>query len=163
MAATVLPAPYEYTALKHLTVYYCSSMADYTAPTRSELDAGTDVTRHIPKQGINGFTKTANVVQADNLATGGSVSLDDGYSLDQSSIQFHMSKNGSASDIRSVIAEGDEGYFVFFDNKDIGGNKMDVWPVQCQTISKSKQAGQDMMLTASFQVNEPAENITVPA
>lgn len=163
MVATVLAAPFEYTALKHLTVYVCPAFADPSAPTRTELNAGKDVTRHISKQGITGFTKSAKTVEADNLKTGGSVTLDDGYSLDASSIQFWLSKNGPTTDIRSVLAEGDEKYIVFFDNKDIAANLMDVWPILVQTISKSKQGGQGMMLNVSFQTNTPFENLAVPA
>jgi len=162
MTATVLPAPFEYSALKHLTVYLVPAIANPAAPTRSELNAGHDVTRHIPKNGITGFTKSANTVQADNLATGGAVSLDDGYTLDASSIQFLQDLSGD-NDVRSILSEGDQTHVVFFDNKDVAGNLMDVWPVLCQTISKSKQAGQAAMLTASFQTNEPNENVAVPA
>ena len=161
MVAPVLTAPYEYTALKHLTVYLVPTIANPAAPLRTELDAGHDVTRHIPKNGIGGFTKSAQTVQADNLSTGGAVSLDDGYTLDASSIQFYMDMTG-ANDIRSILKEGDVTHVVFFDDTDKAGNKCDVWPVLCQTISKSKVAGQAMLLTASFQCNEPSENIAVP-
>lgn len=162
MTATVLPAPFEYTALKHLTVYLVKNIVDPANPTRTELDAGHDITRHIPKNGVAGFTKSANTVQADNLSTGGSSSLDDGYTLDASSIQCYMDLTGT-NDVRSILEEGDSTHVVFFDDKDVAGNLLDVWPVLCQTISKSKVAGQAMMLTCSFQTNEPSENILVPA
>ena len=156
---SVLASPFEYTALKNITVLLVPAIANIATPTLTEVNAGHDVTRHIPKAGVTGFTKTANTVQADNLKTGGAVSLDDGYTLDASSIQFYMDKTaGPTTDVRSILAEGDSP-FVLFKYAD---GTCDIWPTLCQTISKSKQAGQAMMLTASFQTNEPAEDITYP-
>lgn len=160
---TALAAPFEYTALKHLVVCIVPSVANIATPTLAELSAGKDVTRHISKNGISGFTKSAQTVQADNLKTGGSASLDDGYTLDASSIQFYLDeKNGATADVRSILAEGDSPVIAFYERGIVTGGTVDLWPVLCQTISKTKQAGQAMMLTASFQTNEPAEDVAIP-
>lgn len=162
MPATVLTAPVEFTALKNQVVLIVPTMSSITAPTLAELNAGKNVTRHIPKTGITGFTKTAAVIQSDNLATGLAVSLDDGASLDQSSIQFLQSKSGTTSDIRSVLAEGDDKYVVICTPAEATGSLCTVAHVFVQTISPAFQGGVAKLLTVSFQVNAIAYDVTYP-
>lgn len=142
-------------------VYVVNTMADYTAPTRSELNAGLDVTRQCRE--INDFQYEADTIERPDYAStwtstvGGRTKASGNPSL-----AIYAAKNGV--DARSTLVFGYTGFVVMLDGGDVAGYKMDVWPVQ--VIAKPKQRSDSDPLTILYQFSipqPPAEDVTVPA
>lgn len=162
MVATPLNPAQRFTGLDNVVAYWVETIADKTAPLRSELNAGIDLTGEVPKDGISGFTTTGQTVTADDLRSGFDAQLDNGFTAEDSSIQVYMSETGT--DIRTLIERGDEGFVVLFDNEDVSGELMDVWPVKVLSCGKSRSGANPMMVTISFSITSaPALNVTVPS
>lgn len=161
MPATVLAAPFKYSAIGK-DVYVVDTIADITAPTRAELDAGTNINLHLDKDnGLQGFELTHNTVTGTSLGDGIGYSLSDGDSYGTASLTCHQDKTGAAADVRSVLTEGDSTHIVIFDSKDTSGLNCDVFSVTVRPITKARSGVQ--MLTVPVDINASARDVVVPA
>jgi hypothetical protein len=162
MAAPDITAAVRFSHTLNQTVYVCPAMADYTNPTRSELNAGTRIDSVIPKDGIGGFAGTESTVTTDDLKSGVTIPLHDGEDWSGgSTITTYASKSGTQAHT-GVLAKGSTVYVVLFDSTDTAGLKMDVFPcfVGAQTKARSGAATVESALTYT---GVPAQNVTVPA
>lgn len=161
MPATVLASPFRYSAIKK-DVYLVPTIAVITAPTRSELNAGTNIKFHLDKDnGLQGFELQPQSVVATDLGSGIGYNLNDGDTYPQATISAFMNKPGSSGDLRSVISEGDATFIVIFDTLDTAGLKMDVFAVNVRPISKTR-AGVEM-LSIPMDISNSARDVTVPS
>lgn len=166
LTLTPLNPAVRFTGLDDLTVVWVPTIADITAPTAIELEAGTDLTGEVPPDGISGFTTTGATVDAPSFGSGFTAQLASGYSADASSIKVYMSKTpGEDGDIRTLLSRGDSGYIVLGDANGglLPGDLMDVFPVQVTSCGKSRAGGDPMTVTVAFSIySAPAENVVVP-
>ena len=161
MAAPKINPAVRYSNTINEVVYWVPTMADYTNPTRAELDAGTNITGVIPKDGISGFSGSEQTQTTDDLASGKTLPLHDGEDFSQgSSINAWKSKTGT--DIRTVMPKYSSGNLVIFDAGDTAGGTMDVFPAYVGSHQKSR-SGPAMVTIGLSYTGVPAENITVPA
>lgn len=141
-------------------VYVVTTMANYTAPTRAELDAGLDVTRQV--RAIEGFQVSAEQIERPDMASLFTSKIGGRTSADDSSLAIYAAKNGA--DARTTLTFGFTGFIVFLDGGDVTGFKMDVYPVL--VIAKPKQRGDSdpLNLMYMFSITQPpAEDVTIPA
>jgi hypothetical protein len=96
-------------------VYYIPTAADYHAVSRTELDAGKDISTDL--NAISGFTTTSNNVETPDMESRFVSKIAGLISADDSSLTFWGSSDGA--DIRVVLPRDTVGYIVFLDGGDI--------------------------------------------
>lgn len=140
--------------------YFVASVATYTAPTRAELNAGTNLTPEIAEAGDWGITSGA--VDTPDLATTYTSQIPGKISVDGSTL--NMYSDVAAADVRSLLPRNTAGYIVKFPGGDVAGRKMTVFPVKVGAIPEPTSFGNPTTINIQFYVTRiPAENVTVPA
>ncbi|MCK2214291.1 hypothetical protein MF672_010880 [Actinomadura sp. ATCC 31491] len=137
------------------------SIADITAVTRSEMDAGLDVTREVAE--VAGWMLQGEAVPTPDLATLFTGSITGRISVENSSITFYMDRAGD--DIRSLSGVGTNTNVLWLDGGDVAGYLMDVYPVRVLSAGKSRSVeAQPGRMTVSYSVTrEPAVDVEIPA
>jgi hypothetical protein len=139
--------------------YFVAAIATYTAPTRGELNAGTDLTPEIASTGnwgiISGSIDAADLATLFTPQIGGKVTID-GPTLD-------MYADSTSADVRTLLPRGTTGYIVKFPEGDVTGRKMDVFPVKTLAQAKPTNLSNPSVIQLQFAVTKiPAENVAVP-
>lgn len=140
-------------------VYFVITMSNYLSPIRSELNAGTDLTREIAD--ISGFQVTSEAVDTPDLNSRFTSKIPGMITADDSSLSFYASSN--SIDVRSLLPRDTVGYVVWLDEGDIAGRTMDVFPVQVSSAPKVRSLSDPAQIQVQFTItNVPAENVVVP-
>jgi hypothetical protein len=161
MPAPAITAATRYTSRGTSKVYFVASITIKSAPTRAELDAGTDLTPQIAD--ASGWSVSSAQIETPDMATRYTPTIPGVISADDSSLTFYMSKNGV--DARALMPRDATGFIVTLDGGDIAGNKMDVFPVTVTSLSKQRSvqgSDADTLMISYSITSEPAENISVP-
>lgn len=164
MTATALSSATRYFPVGTRQYYWVASISDKTAPTRTELDAGTDLTGEIAS--VAGFTTTSNPVDVPDLASRFTGQVPGMITADASSLTLYLSSD--SDDIRSILTRDTAGFIVQFPEGDDDGASgtltMDVFPVKVSSASKDTTTTDPGQITISFTItSEPAENVDVPS
>jgi hypothetical protein len=162
MPATPLPTSSRFIALETTKVYYLPTLASTArVPTRSEINAGTDLTGEIVDW--SGWTSRTNYVTTPSLATRFQAKLADTEEAEDSSLSFAGDLGGD--DVRGVLERGDRGFIVFADGGDVTAYLADVFPVEVSAISSDRvMSGREFRVRIDFSMIEiPAFGITLPA
>jgi hypothetical protein len=160
MPATALNVGEKFSALDGLHLLFLPVVAAFpAAPSRAEINAGTDLTTEISSW--EGFELDPQTIETPSLArfTGsipGRINLTSGV--------LNMYADRGNDDVRDVLPDGTTGYIVFMDSGDVPTKKMDVWPVRVNRLSKVRSMEAATMLKVAFTHNElPREELTIPA
>ena|SRR6266700_3732705 len=142
-------------------VTYLPACAIITAPTRAELNAGTNLSPEISDAA--GWDVSVNFIDMPDLGSTFTAKLAGRTSSSDSSLTFYASSN--SVDVRALLPRGTTGFVVWFDESDTPGKKMDVFPV---TVGSAPKQRDDLEASAKIVINfavtrTPAENVTVPA
>jgi hypothetical protein len=162
MAAPAITASTRFTARGTSKVYWVPTIADRAAPTRIELDAGTDLSPQIAD--ASGWSVSSEQIQTPDLATRYTSTIPGSISAEDSSLTMYASRNGV--DARSLMPRDAIGHIVLLHGGDVAGNKMDVYPVTVSSVSKQMQVGggdADTIVVSYAITAEPSENVNVPA
>lgn len=162
MAATPIAAPSKYINPGTTKYYFCSTISSKTAPTRSELNAGTDLTRAVME--LEGFSTTTNQVETPDGDTRYTSTIPGRISAEDSSITFYADETGT--DARALMPRDTNGFIVILDGGDTAGRKMNVYPVRVGSVSipRSIEGEDAASVVISYSItSEPAENVTIPA
>jgi hypothetical protein len=161
MAATPIIASGRYFARGLTRVVYCPVVANVNAPTRAEINAGTDLTPEISE--VNGWDITSNEIETPDLATVFTSKIPGSTSIGDSSLTMYADDNGA--DVRGVLPRGTSGKILMMYGGDIVASKMDVFPIRVRSVGKPVALGDDAATVAlAFSITaQPAENVAVPA
>ena len=161
MATPQITASTRYFDVGTTKVYFLPAVADIDAPTRIELDAGTDLSREIAE--IDGWNVTSNQIQTPDFATRFVSQIAGRIEAADSSLTFYASED--SVDVRAILPRDTDGFILWMDGGDIPGNKMDCYPVTVRSVSKMRSAGSEAArIMVGFSITrEPSEDITVPA
>lgn len=160
MPATPLAASTRYYPPGTRQVYWVPSIASIAAPTRSELDAGTDLTGEVAA--MAGFDPTSATVDTPDLATRFTPQIPGAITVSASTITLYASED--SQDIRQILPRDTSGFVVVFWEGDVAGRDMDVFPVRVTAAPKDPTMTNAGQVTINFAITaEPAENIVVPA
>lgn len=160
MAATPMAATSRYFRPSVTKVYWVDTIADPDNPTRSELDAGTDLSAEIAE--INGFQVTSASVDTPDFGSRFVSKVPGDITADDSSLVTYA--DSTSVDIRTVLQRDDNGFVVIMDEGDVVGQLMDVYPVRVASTPKLRPRSDTARIQADFTVtSQPAENITIPS
>jgi hypothetical protein len=141
-------------------VYWVPSIASKDAPSRAELDAGTDLTGEV--SAMAGFDPTSATVDTPDLSTRFTSQIPGAITVSASTITLYASDD--SQDVRQVMPRDTSGFIVVFWEGDVADNLMDVYPVRVTAAPKDVTTTDAESITVNFAVtSEPAENVDIPA
>lgn len=161
MAAPAITASVRYTSRGTTKVYWVPAIASYASPTRSELNAGTDLTPQLMDS--SGWAVSSEQIDTPDAANRFTSKIPGAITADDSSLTMYASKNGV--DARSLMPQDATGYIVLLLGGDTTGNKMDVWPVTVASVAKQislQGSDADTLLISYSPTSVPAQNVTIP-
>lgn len=141
-------------------VYFLTTAANYDTLTRTELDAGTDISGELAA--ISGWSTTSNAVQTPDMASRFTPSISGMITADDSSLNFYASKDGQ--DARTLFPRDTTGFMCFLDSGDTpNGTIMDVFPVSVSQRSLVRSLTDPLQVAVSFVITDvPSEGQTIP-
>src|SRR5690349_19847070 len=101
--------------------YWVPSISNKAAPTRSELNAGSDFSKDVAD--ISGWMVTGAKIDTPDLNSRFVSNIPGLTSAGDSSITFYASDTGS--DVRALMPRDASGFIVWMDGGDVAGRKMD--------------------------------------
>ncbi|GAA1065202.1 hypothetical protein [Streptomyces asiaticus] len=159
MPATPLAATSRYIPPGTTHYYWVVSISNYQSPTRSELNAGTDLTGEV--SAVSGFATNSDQQDTPDLGSRFVSKIPGRITADDSSITLYASSN--SSDARTLMPRDTAGFIVIFPEGDITGQKMDIFPVKVTGVPKSRDVENPASMTFQFAITRiPAENVTIP-
>jgi hypothetical protein len=161
MAATPIAPSARYIpeGVRHFN--FLPAIATLTSPTRSEINAGTDLTPQVSAFGNWGIL--ASAVNTPDLASTFVPNIPGLITVDGSTIDMYA--DSTSSDVRTLLPRNTVGFILVLPEGDVPGRKMDVFPVKVMSAEKMASiGGNPATISLNFSVTAlPAENVTVPA
>lgn len=141
--------------------YWVPSIANLSAPTRSELNAGTDVSKDIAD--IQGWMVSGQKIDTPDLNSRFVSNIPGLTSASESGITYYQGEDGS--DASDLMPRDTPGNVVWMDGGDVAGRPMDVFPVRVLSVGKQRSMGAEAARIAiQYSISdEPAENVVIPA
>ncbi len=145
-------------------VRFCPTIANKNAPTVAELNAGTNLTPILPKDGVNFGTTNGNMVDTGSLDTAFDSQETGSYGVSGSLTGF---RDNAADTFYDLFTRGTRGFVVIgrFGLTPAAGEKVEVYPVAAQEPSHpATTPNERQTVTVDFAVTaEPAKRATVAA
>ncbi|SRR6266568_7756630 len=159
------PAPLTPTVRYHppgiRKVYWVATIANYLAPTRTELNAGTDLTAEIATGGMTGWSLAGSTVDSGDLGAEFVSTVPGRLTSASNSIDFYLSQNDV--DARTLLPQNANGYVVVLWAGDVTGQKMDVFPARVITQANDSNTEDPGKTTIEFAITKkPAVAIVIP-
>ncbi|MFC5187134.1 phage tail tube protein [Actinomadura harenae] len=160
MAAPPITPSKRFSARGVSKCYFVPSIASISAPTRAELDAGTDLSPQVAD--IDGWTVQSEQIETPDLGSTFTSKIPGSTSADDSSLTMYTDLGGA--DVRTLLPRGTDGFIVWLDGGDVAGRKMDVFPIRVASLGKKRTTDDDAeTIDVGFSITaEPAENVTIP-
>lgn len=160
MAPTPLTATTRYTPPGNRKYYFITTAVSYAAPTRAEINAGTDLTAEI--EAVSGFTLTGNSADTPDLSTGFVGQVPARVTASASEIVFWASS--TSADARTVFPRGTAGYVIILPEGDVPTQKMEIWPVKVTSMFVDPAMEDPAKVHVQMSITKiPAQNVTIPA
>jgi hypothetical protein len=141
-------------------VNYTPAIANKAAPTRAEINAGTNLSPET--NAIDGWQPQSNFLDAPDLVSAFVPKVAGSVEAGDSSLTLYASSN--SVDVRSLLPRGTVGFILMLDESDTAGRKMDVYPVTVGSQAKIRDIGDVAKIQINFAITSaPAENVTIPA
>ncbi len=142
-------------------IVFMPTVATLTAPTRVEINAGTDLSNEIAD--LSGWVITSGTIDTPDLGSRFTSRIGGRLSVDDSSLTMYADVGGV--DVRTLLPRTTTGVIAVMDGGDVAGRKMDLFRVEVLSNGKSRSAGDDAAtIEVQFSITaKPAENVTVPA
>jgi hypothetical protein len=133
----------------------------YTAPTRLEINSGTDLSGEVAE--INGFSVVSDTIPTPDLGTRFVPKIAGRINADDSALNFYASSTGF-TDARSVLPRDTTGYVIFMDGGDVATTgRMDIFPATVTSVPKLRALEDPAQVSVTFAVTRvPAEDIVIP-
>lgn len=142
------------------SVVFATSVANKSAPTRAEINAGTDLRNEISE--ISGFQTNSDSVDAPDLGSRFTSKVPGRITADDSSITFYESVTGV--DVRGLMPRDTTGFLLLMPGGDTPTRKMHVFPITVASLATDYSLEEVARVIVNFTVTSvPAENVTIPA
>jgi hypothetical protein len=140
--------------------YWMATTANYQSPTRTELNAGIDLSHEIDS--MTGFSLTSAMVNVPDMGSRFTSQIPGALESSKNDITFYEDVN--SNDIRQVLSIGVNGFIVVLWDGDIAGRLMDVFPVQVASVAPDPAVNKAAMIVVDFAPSlQPAIGVIVPA
>lgn len=162
MAATPITASTRYVNVGTTLVLWVPSISNINAPTRSELNAGTNLVGE--NFASSGWSVKTTLVETPNMADRFTSKIAGRIAADDSSLTMFMDLDGT--DARALMPVDAAGFVVWLDGGDVPGRLMDVYPVSVASHSKARSTDAKDAATVEIMfaiTSKPAEGVTVPS
>jgi len=161
MPATPIPKSTRFYTVGRTQCYFLPTIAAADlVPTRTELDAGTDLTREIAE--MDGWSTESEKIETPDMVSRFVSSIPGAITAEDSSISFYASEN--SEDAREVFPRDTAGFIVWMDSGDVADATMDIYPVQVASAPKVRSMDEATLIRVDFNITqEPVENVTIPA
>jgi hypothetical protein len=156
---TALARSNRYLAVGIWKVYWIPTVADYTAITRSEITAGTEISGEIAS--LTGFTTTANSLPTPDGASLFTSSVPGMTTADDSSINFWGDEDGA--DARTLFTLRGRGVVLFMDGGDDETKKMEAFPVAVSKRDIVRSLTDPLQVAIGFTVTAEPREQDIPA
>jgi hypothetical protein len=162
MPPTALTATQRYFRPEVTKVYWVVTITTVSAPTRSELNAGTDLSGEISE--LSGFQVVSATVDTPDLGSRFTSKIPGRITADDSSINFYATSTGF-NDARSVLPRDTSGFVVIMDAGDVSTTgRMSVYPSKVAAHGMLRGVEDPAMTQAQFTItSEPSEDLVIPA
>ncbi|GAA4626608.1 hypothetical protein GCM10023196_035540 [Actinoallomurus vinaceus] len=161
MVATPISASSRYVNVNTTVVYWVPTIANKNSPTRSELNAGTNLVGE--NSAASGWTVKTDLVETPTMANRFTPKIPGRIQADDSSLTMYMDLGGT--DARALMPADTNGFIVWCDGGDVTGRKMDVYPVRVASHSKPRSTEAKEAATVEIMyaiTDQPAEYVTIP-
>jgi hypothetical protein len=160
MPATPITPAVRYARFGVTKVYYCPTIANPAAPTRGELNAGTDLSGDVAE--ISGFQVESAFIDVPDLGSAYTSKVIGRTNSDASSVTMYASSN--SIDVSALLPRGTTGFLVWLDGGDVAGRKMDVYKITVGSVPKDRSLEEAGRLIVNVAITTtPSENVTIPA
>lgn len=160
MTATPITASDRYYRQGVSKCVWVPTIATLASPTRSEINAGTDLSDEI--SAVSGWEVTGNTEDAPALGSVFIGKVSSTTTAGDSSLTFYA--DSTSTDVRTLLARGSSGYIIWMWEGDIATHLADVFPVKVTSVPKQTDVTSVAQLMVNFAITrEPAENVTIPA
>lgn len=140
-------------------VYWLTTCANYNAPTRSELNAGVDLSAEIAA--MAGFSLTDNPVDTPDMGSRFTSQVPGRLTSAGSSVTIYCDQNGN--DARAVLTSNTAGFVVCLWEGDTTGFFMDVFPAKVDSQAMDTTVDDPGQCVFSFTITRlPAIRVAVP-
>jgi hypothetical protein len=159
---TPIPRPVEYINPGTTVVAWLPACANPAAPTRAELNAGTDLSPALSDS--SGWEVSSDNVESPHMDTTFTASIPGRTKAEDSSLTLTCDVDGD--DVRGLLPRGTNGFVVWLDGGDVVDRRMSCFPVRVSSLGMVRDVKGDAPATVvvNFAItSEPQEYITIPA
>lgn len=144
-------------------IHFVPTIADPSAPTRIEIDAGTHLTPEIAA--VAGFSFSNSPIPTPDLDTTFTTTIPGEDTAADSSLTFYDDDTTGGSTIRTAMVKGTTGYIVLMPVGDVASERCEVWPVESTGVADEWTAGNDpARFTVSFGITAvPELDVSIPS
>lgn len=160
MAATPIAGVDRFYAATVTKIVFCPAVADKSAPTRSEINAGTELSGQVSE--VNGFTVNGALIDTPDYGSRFTSKIPGRTEAADSSLKFYQDR--ATDDVRSLLPRDTQGFILMMWGGDVPTQKMDVFPVTVTSAGKSIPDNAAADITVMFAITGvPAEDVAIPA
>jgi hypothetical protein len=143
-------------------VKWATTVVTYTAPTRTEITAATELSGEIAE--VNGFSVVSESIDTPDLANRFVSKVPGRITAEDSSISFYASSTG-LTPASSIMPRDTTGFLLVMPAGDVATTgRMSVWPVTVGAVSEPWDLDSAAKVDISYTPSRvPAENIVIPA
>jgi hypothetical protein len=160
MAATPIASASRFFPTGTTKYIFCTVIANKNAPSRAEINAGTDISGEL--KAVDGWKVTSELIDVPDINSRFTSKIPGRTSADDSSLTIYADPSGN--DARTLFPRDTTGFILRMDGGDVTGRKMDVFPVRVSSVPKDMGTGDDAAtLMVQFAItSEPVENVSIP-
>jgi hypothetical protein len=141
--------------------YWVPSIATQTAPTRAELNAGTDLSGQVAA--VSGWQLVKTRADVTPLGSAVTVMLDTIADPNSAANEFVIYASTSSTDARLLLPPGTAGFLVFLPEGDFPGRRCEVWPATVSTMFFDQDTETPGQIHFQFTVTGlPSQNVVIP-
>lgn len=140
-------------------IYWMPTSANYNAPTRAELNAGTDLSPEVDT--MTGWSVTSAAVDVPDMGSRFTSQVPGRLTSATNDVTLYNSQN--SADGRSLLTRDTNGFIVLLWEGDVTGQKMDVFPVRVMAQAVDSTVEDPGKTTFSFAATKlPATSVAIP-
>lgn len=160
MAATPITTSDRYYVQGVSKVIWAPTLANPASPTRTEINAGTDLSGEIAA--VSGWEVTGNTEDTTALGSVFIGKVPSTTTSDDSSLTMYA--DSTSVDVRTLLQRGSSGYIIWMDEGDVEDHLMDTFPVRVTSVTPQRDVSSVAQIMVNFAImREPSQNIAIPA